>query len=149
LINSLAGGGAERVMTTLLRHSEDECSEFDVTLALLDDEPAAYSAPEWVRVRQLDGRKSFLPSLTSLRRLVAELRPELTLSFLTRSNMANVLTTGRRAIISERANTSAHFPSTLRGEGRRVLVRLLYPRAARPTSRASGPRRSAPSLRGR
>src|SRR5690606_30059277 len=96
LINSLAGGGAERVMTTLLRHSEDECSEFDVTLALLDDEPAAYSAPEWVRVRQLDGRKSFLPSLTSLRRLVAELRPELTLSFLTRSNMANVLTTGRR-----------------------------------------------------
>jgi N-acetylgalactosamine-N,N'-diacetylbacillosaminyl-diphospho-undecaprenol 4-alpha-N-acetylgalactosaminyltransferase len=138
VINSLAGGGAERVMTTLLRHSEAECSEFDVTLALLDDEPAAYSAPDWVRVRQLDGRKSFLPSVTSLRRLVAELAPDLSLSFLTRSNVANVLTARRPAIISERANTSAHFPPGIRGEGQRAMVRLLYPRAARVIAVSDG-----------
>lgn len=138
LINSLTGGGAERVMTTLLRHSEAECQEFDVTLALLDEEPAAYSAPDFVRLRQLDGRKSFLPSLRAVRRLTAELRPDVTLSFLTRSNVANVLTARGPAIISERANTSAHFPAGLRGEGQRAMVRFLYPRAARVIAVSEG-----------
>ena len=131
LINSLTGGGAERVMTTLLHHSRNECAEFEVTLALLDDEPAAYAAPEWVKLRQLDGRKSFIPSLTAVRRLMAELKPDVAISFLTRSNMCNVLAAACPAIISERANTSAHFPAGLRGEGQRAMVRLLYPRAAR------------------
>lgn len=138
LINSLTGGGAERVMTTLLRHSEAECAQFDVTLALLDDEPAAYAAPEWVALRQLDGRKSFLPSVTAVRRLMAELSPDVSISFLTRSNMANLLTARCPAIISERANTSAHFPKGIRGEGQRALIRLLYPRAARVIAVSDG-----------
>ena len=91
LINSLAGGGAERVMCTLLAHSVDEREEFDIVLGLLDDEPAAYTPPDWVEVRQFDCRKSFPRSVAAVRSLVRELRPDVTLSFLTRSNMANVL----------------------------------------------------------
>src|SRR5262245_18855676 len=91
LISSLEGGGAERVMCTLLRHSERKRSEFDITLALLDDLERAYSPPDWLEVRQLDCAKSSLKSLLAVRRLVAELKPDVTMSFLTRANIANVL----------------------------------------------------------
>src|SRR5690606_32853017 len=47
LINSLVGGGAERVMCTLLRHSEAEREEFDITLGLIDVEQAGNTAPDW------------------------------------------------------------------------------------------------------
>lgn len=130
MINSLAGGGAERVMCTLLRHSEAECNAFDVTLALLDDEPAAYTPPEWVKVRQLDARKAALRSAFAVRQLFEELRPDLTLSFLTRSNIANVINARCPCVISERANTSAHFPPGRAGSVQRALVRMTYPRAS-------------------
>jgi len=63
LINSLVGGGAERVMCTLLRHSEAEREEFDITLGLIDVEQAGNKAPDWVNVRQLDGRMSLTRSV--------------------------------------------------------------------------------------
>ena len=129
LINSLAGGGAERVMCTLLRHSAAECEEFDVTLGLLDDEPAAYTPPEWVSVRQFDCRRSLTESVLAVRRLYGEIRPDVSLSFLTRANAANVLNAQGPCVISERANTSAHFDTSLRGAASRALVRALYPRA--------------------
>ena len=90
LINSLAGGGAERVMCTLLRHSEAEREEFDMTLALLDDEPAANTPPDWVDVRQLDGRKSLARSVMEAGKLIAAVKPEVSVSFLTRANLSNV-----------------------------------------------------------
>ena len=139
LINSLAGGGAERVMCTLLRYSEDERQEFDIVLGLLDDEPAAYAPPDWVEVRQFDCGKSFPRSVSAVRGLVSELRPDVTLSFLTRSNMANVLSSGSGArVISERANTSAHFGNGPGGLASRTLVRLLYPRADRVIAVSDG-----------
>jgi N-acetylgalactosamine-N,N'-diacetylbacillosaminyl-diphospho-undecaprenol 4-alpha-N-acetylgalactosaminyltransferase len=131
LINSLTGGGAERVMCTLLRHSEAERSAFDMTLALLDDEPAAYAPPDWLEVRQLDGRKSALHSGLSVRRLFKEIQPDVTLSFLTRANVANVVNARCPCIISERANTAAHFGSGIAARAARELVRTTYPRADR------------------
>ena len=131
LINSLAGGGAERVMCTLLRHSEAERAEFDMTLALLDDEPAAYAPPDWVEVRQLDCKQSVARSVLAVRRLFDEIRPDVSLSFLTRANAANVLNAHMPCVISERANTSAHFSRGLRGATSRALVRAIYPRATR------------------
>jgi N-acetylgalactosamine-N,N'-diacetylbacillosaminyl-diphospho-undecaprenol 4-alpha-N-acetylgalactosaminyltransferase len=134
LINSLTGGGAERAMCTLLRHSSSERDEFDITLGLLDVEPAAYSPPDWVNVRQLDCRMSLPRSLVAVRRLCAELKPDVTLSFLTRANVANVLGAGAPCVISERANTSAHLGAYLGGGVRsvaaRALVRAVYPKAA-------------------
>jgi glycosyltransferase involved in cell wall biosynthesis len=138
LINSLAGGGAERVMCTLLRHSTSERDEFDVTLALLDDEPAANAAPDWVTVRQLDGRKQFVRSVRAAGALLDEIKPDVTVSFLTRSNMANVLNARWPAVISERANTTAHFPAGPRGMGQRAMVRWIYPRASRVIAVSEG-----------
>jgi glycosyltransferase involved in cell wall biosynthesis len=138
LINSLAGGGAERVMCTLLAHSTAEREEFDIVLGLLDDEPAAYAPPDWVEVRQFDCGRSFTRSVAAVRELVRELRPDVTLSFLTRSNMANVLNASSACVISERANTSAHFGPGLSGAASRALVRTLYPRADRVIAVSEG-----------
>jgi len=128
LINSLAGGGAERVMCTLLRYSEPMRAEFQITLALLDQEPAAYAPPEWVDVRQLDAKRSLPRSVAAVGKLYADLKPDVTLSFLSRANIANIWNAKRGCVISERSNTSAHLPG-LRNTPARTLVRLAYPRA--------------------
>jgi glycosyltransferase involved in cell wall biosynthesis len=138
LINSLAGGGAERVMCTLLRHSTPEREEFDVTLGLLDDEPAANTAPDWVDVRQLDGRKQIIRSVRAAGSLLAEVKPDIVVSFLTRSNMANVLNAHWPTVISERANTTAHFPAGPLGMPQRAMVRWVYPRATRVIAVSEG-----------
>lgn len=141
IINSLTGGGAERVMATLLRHSGDWRDRFDVSLALLDDEPAAYQVPGWVTVHQLDCAGSFPASVLRLRALVRQLRPDITLSFLTRANVANstaMKPTGRPWIISERVNTSAHFAHGLSARFGRALVRRAYPGATRVIAVSQG-----------
>src|SRR3546814_16076347 len=73
-INSLAGGGAERVLATLLGGSEPWRARYDIHLALLDAEPRAYAVPEWVAVPQHDPRHKLLPSLTGLRPLSGRLQ---------------------------------------------------------------------------
>jgi N-acetylgalactosamine-N,N'-diacetylbacillosaminyl-diphospho-undecaprenol 4-alpha-N-acetylgalactosaminyltransferase len=132
IINSLAGGGAERVMTTLLRASIAEASEFELELFLLDDEPIEYPLPSWLKVRQFDCRRSLPKSLLALWRGFRDFRPDLVLSFLTRANVASVIVGRLRRIpvvVSERVNTSSHL-----GQGRsaaiiKALVRWTYPKA--------------------
>ena len=131
LINSLTGGGAERVMCTLLRHSEAEREEFDITLAVLDNEAAGNMPPDWVDVRQFDCRFSLPRSIMTVRKLHAELRPDISLSFLNRANWANALGSRAPFVISARAHTSHHFANGLRGAVSRSMVRALYPRAAK------------------
>jgi N-acetylgalactosamine-N,N'-diacetylbacillosaminyl-diphospho-undecaprenol 4-alpha-N-acetylgalactosaminyltransferase len=129
-INSLAGGGAERVLATLLGGSTPWRERYDIHLALLDDEPRAYDVPEWVEVHQLDAQFRLLPSLTQFRALVGRLSPDSTLSFLTRANVANAWAMagrGRPWLISERVNTSAHLGSA---RAAKAMVRMVYPRAA-------------------
>lgn len=132
VLNSLAGGGAERVMTTLLAASADLTDRYDFSLALLDREPPGYRAPDWLTVHQLDGRFSLARSAGHFLRLVRRERPDVTLSFLTRSNLVSVLAAKllrHKAIISERANTSSHFKPGVAGEIAKRLIRALYPRA--------------------
>lgn len=129
-INSLAGGGAERVLATLLGGSTPWRERYDIHLALLDDEPRAYDVPEWVEVHQLDAQFKLLPSLTQLRALVGRLSPDVTLSFLTRANVANAWAMAGRSrpwLISERVNTSAHLGGA---RAAKAMVRMVYPRAA-------------------
>ncbi|GAA0474369.1 glycosyltransferase family 4 protein [Parasphingorhabdus litoris] len=129
IINSLAGGGAERVMAALLLHSEAYQDRYEMVLALLDDEPAAYDIPDWVTLHQLDCRGSLLQSILQLRALERSLSPAATLSFLTRANVANWASrigTGKPWNISERVNTSAHLGKGLSGHLSRGLVRLSY-----------------------
>lgn len=141
VINSLAGGGAERVMATLLRYSGDRRDRFAMSLALLDEETPAYAPPDWIPVHRLDAGGGLARSATRLRKLVRETRPDLVLSFLTRSNVAACLATAGTGIpfaISERVNTSAHLPGNLSGRLSRLLVRSTYPRARRVIAVSEG-----------
>lgn len=119
-------------MTTLLRASGPWRNRYDISLVLLDREAGAYSVPAWVDVIQFDTRGKLLSGIWALRRLLTELRPDVTLSFLTRANVSNVAATwGRRpaCIISERVNSSAHFSGRLCAMASKLLLRLSYPRA--------------------
>lgn len=130
IINSLAGGGAERVMTTVLGASAPWADRYDIKLVLLDQEASAYAQPEWVERMELDCRGGLLPSLMRVRRLIRRLRPDATISFLTRSNVANVMAGANGAcIISERVNASAHFSGGGAARISKAMVRLAYPRA--------------------
>lgn len=134
VINSLAGGGAERVMSTLLRASERETDRVDLILVLLDREPAAYDLPEWVKVEQLDAGHSLLRSVMQLFLLLRQIRPDGILSFLTRANLAATLV-GRvlaiPTVISERVNTTSHLGRGIGARLARVLIKLCYPWARR------------------
>lgn len=132
VINSLAGGGAERVLTTILGASGHWTGRYDLHLALLDRETAAYRPAAHVTVHQLDARHRLGPSIIQLRRLVRRLRPAATLSFLTRANVANAAAMfgrGRPWLISERVNTSAHLGHGRAAAAAHAMVRLAYPRA--------------------
>lgn len=133
IINSLAGGGAERVMTTLLAHSAAWRDRYEISLALLDDEPAAYAVPDWIKVHQLDCKGKTSLSIWRLRRLTTKMRPDITVSFLTRANVANWASRigkSRPWVISERVNPNAHLGTDISGRMSRWLVRLSYPRAS-------------------
>ncbi|WP_395337308.1 glycosyltransferase [Novosphingobium sp. BL-8H] len=133
VINSLAGGGAERVFTTLVRELNGADRGFAITVALLDEEAEeAYHLPPGIPVERLDTRGGLLRSVTQLRRLVWRLRPDVTVSFLSRANVAAVVAmrrTGGPAVISERVNTTAHLKSGRFGFLSRLLIRRTYPSA--------------------
>jgi N-acetylgalactosamine-N,N'-diacetylbacillosaminyl-diphospho-undecaprenol 4-alpha-N-acetylgalactosaminyltransferase len=141
VINSLAGGGAERVMVTLLRHSDAWRERYDISLALLDEEPVAYPPPDWVPVHRLNSGGGLWASVRGLRALVRRERPDLVLSFLTRANVAACLATAGTDIpfiVSERVNTDAHLGRGPSGAVSRRLVRLTYPRADRVLAVSQG-----------
>ena len=134
IINSLAGGGAERVMCTLLRASRAELRDHRITLLLLDRESSMYEVPRWIEVEQLDCRHSLVRSVWSVWRALRRLKPDLTLSFLTRANVANIIAASALripAIVSERVNTSSHLGSGAGARVARFLVRKTYPKARR------------------
>lgn len=141
VINSLAGGGAERVFATLLRGSGDRLAAHDCAVVLLDREEEAYPLPDGLRVVRLDTGGGLRRGAAELARLVARERPDTALSFLTRANVATVwaMRRARRpAIISERVNTTAHLGGGRRGLASRALVRLAYPRAERVIAVSDG-----------
>ncbi len=134
VINSLAGGGAERVMTTLLRGSQGYARTYDCLLVLLDRDDDAYDLPDWLRVHRLDCRHGLARSIMGLQRVVRLERPDFALSFLTRANVATTLAMGPRGkpfVLSERVNTTAHLGTGRAATLGKAMVRLTYPRATR------------------
>src|SRR3546814_16019222 len=98
IINSLAGGGAERVMATLLHASAEWRDRYDISLALLDREDAAYATPRRVDNIQFDCHGRLLPSGWALRRLIYRIQPDAALGFLTRATFANITATVRQIV---------------------------------------------------
>lgn len=131
-INSLAGGGAERVFARIVAASEPYLKGRELVVALLDRETIAYPLPDWVRVEQLDCGHGMKSSAQELRALVRRERPTAMLSFLTRANVAAAYATlgaDIRWVASERVNTDAHLGRGATAIPGRMLVRLAYPRA--------------------
>jgi N-acetylgalactosamine-N,N'-diacetylbacillosaminyl-diphospho-undecaprenol 4-alpha-N-acetylgalactosaminyltransferase len=132
VINSLTGGGAERVFSTVLRNSPAELAGIDAHVALLDLDPPAFSLPDGVTQHQLDCRHQLGRSIWSVAQTARRLQPDLIVSFLTRANVAAALAgrvAGCPVIISERNDTTAQL-----GHGRfpalaRSIVRLGYRQA--------------------
>lgn len=132
LINSLTGGGAERIMVRLIAHSKSYSRSHDLHLVLLDQAPEAYSVPDWIEVHRLRTTGSTALSLAATLRCLRRLEPNVVLSFLTRANLVNVICAkllGYPAVISERVNPSSHHGRSAGGMGARTLTRALYPQA--------------------
>lgn len=143
IINSMIGGGAERVMARLLSHSGQYGGGREVHLVLLDEEPVAYTVPDDVQVHHLDTGGTLVGGFFKLFKLLRQLRPEICFSFLSRSNFLNVLTGNllrNRIIISERVHTTAHHGNSLTGKVSKLLTWLLYRHAHRLIVQSGGVR---------
>jgi N-acetylgalactosamine-N,N'-diacetylbacillosaminyl-diphospho-undecaprenol 4-alpha-N-acetylgalactosaminyltransferase len=141
IINSLTGGGAERIMARLLGNSAAQANGAELHLILLDVEPAAYTVPASITVHQLDTKGSMFGGLVSLWRKISELAPDICVSFLTRSNLLSILICrikGIRCVISERVNTSSHHPHNTAGNLARFLTYVGYRHASRVIAVSSG-----------
>lgn len=140
VINSLEGGGAERVFSTLIEHLSRRLSA-RIELVLLDRYPEKYAIPADVPRHQLDCGQRFGTSIRELVKLVRREKPDLLFSFLTRSNCAAVIA-GMIArcpvVISERVHTTSHFGSGLGATVNKLIVRALYPRADRVVAASHG-----------
>ena len=112
-----------------------------MSVALLDEEPQAYPLPDWLEVHRLDCRFRLGRSLARLRRLVSRERPDVTLSFLNRANVANGFAMrgrGRPWLISERVDTAAHLGSRRRAWLTKAMIRFVYPHATRVIAVSEG-----------
>ena len=92
IINSLEGGGAERVMVKLLTimQSYFVAKRVPVHLILLDNLPESQVCPEYVNKIVLNTEGSLVSGYKQLKPVLADLNPEYCFSFLTRSNFLNV-----------------------------------------------------------
>src|SRR5262245_30322972 len=109
IINSLTAGGAERALVSLIGAMEDRLQGIAAHLVLLDMEEGRHAAPGFVTKHVLDADFSLPKSTTRLTRLLKDLSPDVTLSFLNRANVANVIASRvlrLPCIVSERTHTS-------------------------------------------
>jgi glycosyltransferase involved in cell wall biosynthesis len=129
VINSLTAGGAERALTDLLAYLQDDLRQYTVHLVLLDVEEERHAVPPYVRKHILDARYGMFSSTVLLGRLLRELTPAVTLSFLNRANCANVISSKilkYPCIISERVHTTSHFGAGVSAVINKMIVRLTY-----------------------
>lgn len=115
LINSLEGGGAERVVQSLSNYWTSEGKK--VSIYYIDDKKIAYELSPTINVKCLSGISinssvlkilSFLPLAYKWRSILKLERPDITISFLPRANIINVLAGhpyNRKITISERTPT--------------------------------------------
>jgi len=124
LINSMAGGGAERVVSILLENLSRENRKF--YLILLEDK-IYYDIPEDVEIIKLNSR---FFGFKKLKEVVQNNGIDLVISFLGRSNYINILSGGiHKKYISERVNPSQMHASGSIGLINKILTRWLYPKA--------------------
>ena len=136
LINSLEGGGAERVFSQLLELiSADELASIAaIDVILLDIKAELYPLPESVTVHRVGRSGSILwPCIQffAVFVLLTRLKPKRVVSFLTRANIFNAIfgmVLRFQSVISERSNTAGRISGRL-SAFKRALVGFVYARA--------------------
>src|SRR5690606_20079536 len=131
-INSLEGGGAERIFTLLVNSIQPHLDTAEIEVLLLDDKVQRYQITAPVRVSCLQSNGSLKDGAIRFKRYLDSHRPHLVISFLTRTNYLAAAFAGfygYRCIISERSDTSGRLGSGFSGWIKRLLVRSVYPRA--------------------
>jgi N-acetylgalactosamine-N,N'-diacetylbacillosaminyl-diphospho-undecaprenol 4-alpha-N-acetylgalactosaminyltransferase len=153
VINSLAQGGAERVVSVLMEHYHDN-SDFDVELVLLEDD-IAYTLPKDAKVTLLSTlgnddssmkKTLFIPFLAyKLQKLIVAHKPDLIVSFLYRADFVNILASyGHKipVIVSERVNASSTYNNaSLNARINKFLIKKLYPKASYVINVSEGTKR--------
>ncbi|MGE3143019.1 MAG: glycosyltransferase [Hyphomonadaceae bacterium] len=144
IINSLEGGGAERVFCRVIQGLESRLAAWRTHVVLLDTAEEVYALPDFVETHRLDARGGMTASVVGLSRRLRCIKPDVAVSFLGRANCANVATAalqGHKAIISERTATKQHLGSGARGVALGAATAALYPRAARIIAVSHGVKR--------
>ncbi|MCK4425305.1 MAG: glycosyltransferase [Deltaproteobacteria bacterium] len=146
LIPSLAGGGAERVASTLLPYL---ARHFDLTLALLENR-RSYSVPTEVPVVAFSGSLGSQAAhiiripyhILALARLIRRHKTKVVMSFLEQANIINILAAciaGHKAVISQRINPRQQYESKgLLGKMISQTSGQIYPKAARIIAVSNG-----------
>lgn len=132
LVSSMHGGGAERVAATLSNRWAAQGHDVLLMPTYSGRGGCVYPLDAGVRLRYLadsvQSRATSLARLRALRRIIAEERPDLVVSFLTRVNVAAIIAaagTGVPVVVSERV-----YPPLMRlPRIWRLLRRLCYRRA--------------------
>ena len=137
LIYSLAGGGAERVVSILLYELQ---KEFNITLFLMND-TIFYEIPHDVKVVYL---KKSNPTEGGIKKLLKLLflaweykqsnKSDISLSFMNRPNYVNIIAKifgmRSRIIVSERTAPSQEYSTNgIKDQVSKYLIRYLYPKA--------------------
>jgi len=135
LIYSMASGGAERVVSILLK---ELTQKHEIELVLMRD-VIFYDIPKNVRVTFLensDPRENGIFKLLKLPFLAykfSKIKSDVSISFMNRPNYINVLSKyfGKKSkiIVSERAMPSKQHSLGLQGKINRFLIRTLYKKA--------------------
>jgi N-acetylgalactosamine-N,N'-diacetylbacillosaminyl-diphospho-undecaprenol 4-alpha-N-acetylgalactosaminyltransferase len=141
VINSLEGGGAERVFSTVLSRLHGTMAGADLELVLLDRLEEKYEVPAGITRHVLDCGMSVRRSFVGLSQMVRRDRPDLLFSFLSRANCACVIAGrlfGIPSVISERVHTTSHFATGPTALVNKLAVRALYRHASRVVAVSEG-----------
>jgi len=151
LINSLSGGGAERVVQTLTNYFNG-LDDHEVVVVILETLKDAYTLDDGTRKRILRtgplcrgfGKILSIPlQAYELARIIKEERPDSSVSFLVRANLVHVVSRwfGNKnpILISERTTSQSRYKSKgLKNYIMRGLIRWLYPKATRIIAISNG-----------
>lgn len=153
IINALGGGGAERALATILG-TDIFREKLDIHLLLLENK-ISYDLPDYVKLHVATdiGEKAgkvkkalSLPAMAGfVKKIKREVNPAVSISFLTRSNIINVLTRNgsEKVLISERNNPVKTYGSNpLVRFSHRSLLSAFYPRADGVIAVSEGVRKS-------
>jgi len=129
VINSLEGGGAEKVFATLMSLiEEDKCKKYNFDVVVLDELPEVYSLPESITIHRLGNGLGKIGQFIKFLMIVKKVKPTFVLSFLFRSNHFNAIAScifKYRCILSERSNTNGRINGRFKYL-KKLLVRAIF-----------------------